>query len=153
MNIKKIGVASDHAAFYYKAEVIKFLENLGYFVADFGIKENVPVRDYKMVQDLAIAVKSGVVERGIVMCGTGIAVSIAANKVKGIRAALCNELYSARMSREHNDSNILAFGSRIVGLGLAFEIVKTWIGTEFEGGRHIERNDYLDYLEDNFNIG
>ena len=152
MNITKIGIASDHAAFYYKAEVTIFLESQGYFVTDFGIKENFSVKDYKMVQDLAIAVKSGVVERGIVMCGTGIAVSIAANKVKGIRAALCNELYSARMSREHNNSNILAFGSRIVGIGLAFEIVKTWLFTEFEGGRHIERNNYLDYLEENFNI-
>jgi len=147
MAIKKIGIASDHAGYDYRLEIKKMLAEEGYEVADFGIKEKKPVSRWKMVEDLAYAVLDNTVERGILICGTGIAVSIAANKVKGIRAALCNDLYTAQKSREHNDSNVLAFGSRVIGLEVAKEIVRIWLRTEYEGGRHIERNKYIDYIE------
>ena len=113
------------------------MEDSGYKVTGFGIREEVPVKSYSMIEDLAKGVTSGDVERGIIICGTGIGVSITANKVRGIRAALCNDLYTAKKSREHNESNVLAFGARVIGLDLAKEIVRTWIDTEFEGGRHI----------------
>ena len=147
MAIKKIGIASDHAGYDYRLEIKKMLADEGYEVADFGIKEKKPVSSWKLVEDLAYAVLDNTVERGILICGTGIAVSIAANKVKGIRAALCNDLYTAQKSREHNDSNVLAFGSRVIGLEVAKEIVRIWLRTEYEGGRHIERNKYIDYIE------
>ena len=150
MKVNKIGIASDHAGFLYKETIKKMLEDSGYKVTDFGIREEVPVKSYNMIEDLAIGVTSGDVERGIIICGTGIGVSITANKVRGIRAALCNDLYTAKKSREHNESNVLAFGARVVGLDLAKEIVRTWIDTEFEGGRHIERNQFIDYLESKF---
>ena len=104
-----MAVGSDHAGFWYKEEIKKFLTETGYTVKDFGIYEEVPVKDYRFVEDVCIGVFSGEVERGIVICGTGIAVSIAANKVKGIRAALCNDIFTARKSREHNQSNVLGF--------------------------------------------
>ncbi len=147
MAIKKIGIASDHAGYDYRREIKKLLEKEGYEVNDFGVKVKKPVSGWKLVEDLASAVLDKKVERGILICGTGIAVSIAANKVRGIRAALCNDLYTAQKSREHNDSNVLAFGSRVIGLEVAKEIVKTWLKTEYEGGRHIERNKYIEYIE------
>jgi ribose 5-phosphate isomerase B len=147
MVIKKIGIASDHAGYDYRTEIKKFLISEGYEVTDFGTKEKKPVSGWKLVEDLASAVLDKTVERGILICGTGIAVSIAANKVRGIRAALCNDLYTAQKSREHNDSNVLAFGSRVIGLEVAKEIVRTWLKTAYEGGRHIERNKYIEYIE------
>ena len=147
MAIKKIGIASDHAGYDYRKEIKKFLESGGYEVTDFGVKAKKPVSGWRLVEDLASAVLDKKVDRGILICGTGIAVSIAANKVRGIRAALCNDLYTAQKSREHNDSNVLAFGSRVIGLEVAKEIVKTWLKTEYEGGRHIERNKYIEYIE------
>lgn len=147
MVIKKIGIASDHAGYDYRTEIKKFLISEGYEVTDFGTKEKKPVSGWKLVEDLASAVLDKTVERGILICGTGIAVSIAANKVRGIRAALCNDLYTAQKSREHNDSNVLAFGSRVIGLEVAKEIVRTWLKTVYEGGRHIERNKYIEYIE------
>ncbi len=147
MTVKKIGIASDHAGFDYRQEIKNMLAVSGYLVTDFGIEEKKPVSGWRIVEDLGSAVVDKTVERGILICGTGIAVSIAANKIKGIRAALCNDLYTARKSREHNDSNVLAFGSRVIGLDVAKEIVRIWLATEFEGGRHIERNRYIDYIE------
>ena len=150
MKICKVGIGSDHAGFYYKTEIKKFLAEIGYTVKDYGIFEEVPVKDYKFVEDVCLGVLGGEVERGIVICGTGIAVSIAANKVKGIRAALCNDLFTAKKSREHNQSNVLAFGSRVIGIDVAKDIVKVWLETDFEGGRHIPRNDFITYLENKF---
>jgi ribose 5-phosphate isomerase B len=147
MAVRKIGIASDHAGYDYRLEIKKFLASEGYEVTDFGVEEKKAVSGWKIVEDLASAVLDNTVEMGILICGTGIAVSIAANKVRGIRAALCNDLYTARKSREHNDSNVLAFGSRVIGLEVAKEIVKIWLNTEYEGGRHIERNRYIDYIE------
>jgi ribose 5-phosphate isomerase B len=150
LKVKKIGIGSDHAGFYYKAEIKKFLTEIGYNVKDFGIYEEVPVKDYKFVENVCIGVLSGEVERGILICGTGVAVSIAANKIKGIRAALCNDIFVARKSREHNQSNVLAFGARVIGIDVAKEIVKVWLETDFEGGRHIPRNDFITYLESKY---
>ena len=116
MKIKKIGIGSDHAGFRYKEEVKKLLTEAGCLVKDFGIYEEMPVKDYKFVEDLCLGILSGEVEQGILTCGTGLGVSIAANKVKGIRAALCNDLFTARKSREHNQSNVLAFGARVIGI-------------------------------------
>ena len=147
MAVRKIGIASDHAGYDYRLEIKKFLASEGYEVTDFGVEEKKAVSGWKIVEDLASAVLDNTVEMGILICGTGIAVSIAANKVRGIRAALCNDLYTARKSREDNDSNVLAFGSRVIGLEVAKEIVKIWLNTEYEGGRHIERNRYIDYIE------
>lgn len=150
MKVKKIGIGSDHAGFKYKKEIKKCLEKENYEVIDYGIHKEIPVKDYKVVEDVAVGVINKDVERGILICGTGLGVSIAANKVKGIRAALCNDLFTAKKSREHNESNILALGSRVIGLELAKNIVKIWLETEFEGGRHIERNNFITYLEEKY---
>jgi ribose 5-phosphate isomerase B len=150
LKVKKIGIGSDHAGFCYKEEIKKFLTEIGYEVKDFGLYEEVPAKDYKFVEGVCVGVVSGDVERGIIMCGTGIAVSIAANKVKGIRAALCNDLFTARKSREHNQSNVLTFGARVIGIDVAKEIVKVWLEADFEGGRHIPRNDFITYLENKY---
>jgi len=146
MKVKKIGIGSDHIGFKYKEEIKKILKE-NYEVVDYGIHEETPIRNYKVAEDVADGVVKKEVERGILICGTGLGVSIAANKVKGIRAALCNDLFTAKKSREHNESNILALGARVVGLELAKEIVEVWLETEFEGGRHIERNNFITYLE------
>ena len=147
MKVNKIGIGSDHAGFKYKEEIKKMLADEFYNIKDYGIYEEIPLKDYKFVEDLTTGLVNNKIERGILICGTGIAVSIAANKVKGVRAALCNDLFTAKKSREHNNSNVLTFGSRVIGLELAKEIVKVWLITEFEGGRHIQRNDYITYLE------
>ncbi len=150
MKVKKIGIGSDHVGFKYKEEIKKCLEKENYEIIDYGIYEEIPIKNYKIAEDVAVGVINKEVERGILICGTGLGVSIAANKIKGIRAALCNDLFTAKKSREHNESNILAFGSRVIGLGLAKDIVKIWLETEFEGGRHIERNNFIAYLEEKY---
>ena len=150
MDIVNIGIASDHAGFGYKAERKKMLAGEGFHLKDYGIAEEVPVKDYKFVEDLCLGLLAGEVQRGILICGTGIAMSIAANKIKGIRAALCNDLFTAKKSREHNESNVLAFGARVIGISVAIEIVRVWLETRFEGGRHISRNAFIDYLENKY---
>jgi len=152
LKAKKIGIGSDHAGFKYKCEIKEFLEKAGYEVKDYGIYEEVPVKEYRFVEDLCLGITGGEVERGILTCGTGIAVSIAANKIRGIRAALCNDLFTAKKSREHNESNVLAFGARVIGTGVAKEIVKVWLETDFEGGRHISRNDFITCLENKYQV-
>jgi len=147
-NSLKIGLGSDHAGFCYKEEIKKWLAENGYDVKDYGVFDEKSLLDYKCVKDLAEGVSGAKVHRGIVICGTGIAVSIVANKVKGIRAAVCNDIYTAIKSRQHNDLNILALGSRVVGLGHALEIVQTWLNIGFEGDRHSQRNKYIASLED-----
>ena len=147
----KVAIGSDHAGFDYKEIVKKHLEEKGFQVIDKGTysKESV---DYPIFGEaVAQAVASGEADRGIVICGTGIGISISANKVKGIRAALCTNEYMARMARKHNDANILAFGARVLGIDVALGIVDVFFETEFEGGRHERRvNEIKNIEEKNF---
>jgi len=148
---KLIGIGSDHGGFNLKNEIIKFLKEKGYEVKDFGTRsaDSVDYADYGRA--VAEAVVKGECDKGIVICGTGIGISIATNKVKGIRAALCTDTYMARMAREHNDANILALGERVIGVGVALDIVETWLGTEFAGGRHQQRIDKIAQIEEQYN--
>ncbi|ADL08781.1 ribose 5-phosphate isomerase B [Thermosediminibacter oceani] len=143
----KIAVACDHGGLNLKVEVIKLLEHKGIEYEDLGTFSDEPVDYPDIALSLAEAVARGEYDRGIVICGTGIGVSIAANKVKGIRAALCHDVYSARMSRLHNDANVLAMGARVIGPGLARTIVEEWLETGFEGGRHKRRIDKISSYE------
>jgi ribose 5-phosphate isomerase B len=142
----RIAIASDHAGFYLKDEVKKVLDILQVVYDDLG-PENTDSVDYPdFARKVAEAVQEG--RRGILICGTGIGMSIAANKFKGIRAALCNDAYSAQMSREHNDSNILIMGGRVLtDASEVTNIVKTWLHTEFQGGRHQRRLDKINQFE------
>lgn len=144
----KIAIAADHAGFELKEIVKEYLKKLGHDFTDFGTNstESVDYPDYAV--PAAKAVSAGKAERGILVCGSGQGMAISANKVKGVRAALCSDSYSAKMSRLHNDSNVLAIGGRIVGRDLALEIVKTWLETEFEGGRHKRRVDKMNSISD-----
>ena len=143
-----IAIGCDHAAVALKETVKKFLTENGYEVKDFGANagESVDYPDKALL--VAECVASGEADKGIIICGTGIGVSIAANKVKGIRCALCSDTFSAHATREHNDANMLAFGERVVGAGLALDIVKTFIETEFSGAeRHVRRIDKITAIE------
>lgn len=142
-----IAIGSDHGGFELKAEIIKHLGEKGYSVEDLGTCDcgSVDYPDYG--QAVAEAVSSGKCEKGIIICGTGIGISIAANKVPGIRAALCTDSFMAKMAREHNDANILALGARVIGPGLALDIVDTWLTSEFQGGRHKIRVDKISAIE------
>lgn len=142
----EIAIGSDHAGVQLKQDLIAMLALEGYDTIDCGAYNEDSV-DYP---DIAEKVAREVLQKnilGIVVCGTGIGISIAANKIFGIRAALCNDLLAARLAREHNDANILAIGSRIIGCGLAEEIVKTFIKTSFAAGRHIRRVEKITALE------
>ena len=131
-----------------KNEIIKHLEAKGYTFKDFGTYTTDSC-DYPIYGELAArAVASGECEKGIIICGTGIGISISANKVKGIRAALCGDCYSAEYTRLHNDANMLALGARTTGSGLALKIVDTFLSTEFEGGRHARRVALISEIED-----
>lgn len=143
----KIGIGNDHSALELKAGIIELLKERGHEVVDYGT--NSPEScDYPVYgEKVGRAVASGEVERGILICGTGLGISLAANKVKGVRAAVCSEPFTAKMSRAHNNCNILAFGARVVGAELAKMIVETWLDTEFEGGRHQRRVDMLMDIE------
>ena len=144
----KIAIGCDHGAFDLKNAVVKHLQGKGYEVCDFGCY-SLDSCDYPdFAETAAKAVASGECEKGIVLCTTGIGISIAANKVKGIRCALLSDPLSARMTREHNDTNMMAMGAGIVGKNLALEIVDTWIGTEFSGeAKHQRRIDKVMALE------
>lgn len=143
----KIGIGNDHSAVEMKREVMKFLQDLGYEVVNYGTDStescNYPVYGEKVAR----AVVAKEVDLGIVICGTGVGISLAANKVKGIRAVVCSEPYSARLSRQHNNTNILAFGARVVGIELAKMIIEEWLDAEFEGGRHQERVNMIMDIE------
>lgn len=140
-----IGLGCDHGGLDLKNEVIKYLEAQGIEYKDFGTKTSESVDYPKYAKLVANAVASGECEKGILICGTGIGISIAANKVKGIRCALCHDVFSAKATREHNDSNILAMGGRVIGPGPAIEVVKAWLGTEFSGDeRHIRRINMIE---------
>ena len=144
----KIGIGNDHSALELKAEVIAFLKENGHEVVDYGTNSTESC-DYPVYGEIvARAVAAGEVERGILICGTGLGISLAANKVKGIRACVCSEPYTARMSRAHNDCKVLAFGARVVGAELAKMIVDVWLNTEFEGGRHQRRVDLITAVEE-----
>ncbi|UOD34064.1 ribose 5-phosphate isomerase B [Deferribacteraceae bacterium V6Fe1] len=143
----KIGLASDHGGFELKEIIKKFLYEKGLDVVDYGTSngdESVDYPDYAKKAVLGILDKE--VERAVIMCGSGIGISISANKFPGIRAALCWDSYTAKMSRLHNDANVLAMGGRIIGPELAKEIVETWLSYDFEGGRHQRRIDKIDSL-------
>ena len=144
----KIAIGCDHGAFDLKNVVVKHLQGKGYEVCDFGCY-SLDSCDYPdFAKAAAEAVASGECEKGIVLCTTGIGISIAANKVKGIRCALLSDPLSARMTREHNDTNMMAMGAGIVGKNLALEIVDTWIGTAFSGeAKHQRRIDKITAIE------
>ena len=145
----KIGIGNDHSALELKAEIIGFLKEKGHEVIDYGTNSTESC-DYPVYgEKVARAVASGEVEQGILTCGTGLGISLAATKVRGIRAAVCSEPYTARMARQHNNCNVLAFGARVVGAELAKMIVDTWLSTEFEGGRHQRRVDMIMAIEEN----
>ena len=144
----KIGIGNDHAAVDMKNEIVKYLEELGHGVVNYGTDThescNYPVYGEKVAR----AVVAQEVDLGILICGTGVGISLAANKVKGIRAVVCSEPCTAVYSKRHNNTNILAFGARIIGVELAKQIVKEWLEAEFEGGRHQTRVDMIMAIED-----
>lgn len=140
----KIAIGSDHGGFEYKASIIKALHDKGYDVVDMGTYSPESC-DYPIIaKKVARAVAKGDFEKGILVCGTGIGMSMAANKVKGIRAAVCGDTFSARATRAHNNANILCLGQRVVGEGLALDIVDIWLTTKFEGGRHERRVNMIE---------
>ena len=144
----KIALGSDHGGYALKCDIIKLLEAKGYDYQDFGCY-SLESCDYPEFGEAAArAVASGECEYGIVICTTGIGISIAANKVAGIRCAHCADSLEAEMTRRHNDANILALGARVVGHGLALKIVETFLDTEFEGGRHARRVDIISAIEE-----
>ncbi len=135
----KIGIGSDHAGFEYKERIKSLLRELGHEVRDFGTNSTEPV-DYPLyIRPVAEAVAKGETERGIVLGGSGNGEAIVANRVRGVRCALCWNLETARLGREHNDANVLSIGQRMLPVDLALEIVRIWLTTPFAGGRHLER--------------
>ena len=141
---KTIIIGSDHAAFGLKKKIKDLLVNLGFRVEDAGTDSEASVNYVEYGKKVAGAVSKGEYPKGILLCGTGLGMSYVANRFKGVRAALCSDVFSAQMSRQHNDANVLVRGGRIVGDVLAFELVKTWLNTEFEGGRHLDRIQSID---------
>lgn len=149
--MNKIAIGSDHAGFGLKEDVLGLLKGLNIDIVDCGTNtaESVDYPDFgAKVSEL---VSSGEVERGILICGTGIGMSMVANKYPNVRAALCNDIFSAKMSRMHNDANILVLGSRVIGKDLASEIVKVWLNTPFEGERHLKRLLKIKKIEEKLN--
>lgn len=144
----KIAVGSDHGGLELKKEVLRYLKDNGYEVEDFGTHTNESCDYPKYGVAVAEAVVAGTFEKGIIICGTGQGIALAANKVKGARAVVCSDTFSAEMTRAHNDANILSLGERVVGKGLALKIVETWLNTAFEGGRHATRVDLIKTTED-----
>ena len=143
----RVAIGADHAGFALKEHLVGTLRDLGHEVIDMGTDSEEPVDYPPIMAGVARAVARGEADRGIVLGGSGQGEQIAANKVRGIRAALCNDLYTARLSIEHNDANVLSMGGRIVGFGLADEIVKLWLDSEFDGGRHQRRIDQITAIE------
>ena len=141
-----IVIGSDHAAFPLKEKVKAFLEEKGIQVTDMGTDSEASVNYADIGKNVSSSVSSGDFKRGILLCGTGLGMSMVANRFPHVRAALCNDLFSARMSRCHNDANILVLGGRVIGETLAMEIVREWLETPFEGGRHEERLKTFDAI-------
>jgi len=143
----KLAIGCDHGGFVLKEEILKYIKTLKNIeVADFGAasKDSVDYPDYGA--KVSEAVSNGTMDRGILICGTGIGMSIVANRFPKVRAALCHDHFTAQMSREHNDANILVMGERVIGTGVACDIVRTWLETEFAGGRHQLRLNKIDQI-------
>ena len=148
----KIAFASDHVGYPMKLELMKYVQSLGHETKDYGAFSTERT-DYPIWGSAAArSVASGEMDRGIVICGTGIGIGIAANKINGIRCVTCSEPYSAELSRQHNNSNMLSMGARVIGEELAKMIVRIWLQTEYEGGRHQRRIDQLAELEEHQQI-
>ena len=149
----RIAIGSDHVGLPLKAEIKKYLDEMGYAYQDFGA-HSAERTDYPLfAKDVTSAISSGGAGLGILICGTGVGMSITANKVKGIRAVVCSEPYSAMLSRQHNNTNVLALGARVIGPELARMIVKAWLEAEFEGGRHASRLEIISQIEAEREIG
>ena len=147
-DMKKLAIGNDHVAVEMKNEIKKYLEEKGYEVINVGTDSsesfNYPISGYKVARLVA----DGEVDGGILICGTGVGISLAANKVDGIRCCVCSEPYSAKLSKQHNNSNIIAFGARVIGIEMAKMIVDEWLNAEFMGGRHQTRVDMLMEIQD-----
>jgi ribose 5-phosphate isomerase B len=143
----KVTIGSDHAGFDLKQHIIQTLKELGHDVDDLGTHSTEPVDYPPICAAVARRVAKGDADRGIVLGGSGQGEQISANKVHGVRAALCNDLYSAKYSRLHNDANVLSMGGRVVGTGLADEILNVWLTTDFQGGRHVTRIEQIHAIE------
>jgi ribose 5-phosphate isomerase B len=140
----RIAIASDHAGFVYKTELIRFLQELGHEIRDFGTDSETSVDYPDFIRPAAEAVAMGEADRGIVLGGSGNGEQMAANKVRGIRCALCWDVTTARLARMHNDANVMSIGQRVMGIEAAKDAVRTFLSTDFEGGRHIRRIDKLE---------
>ncbi|MBI5903506.1 MAG: ribose 5-phosphate isomerase B [Deltaproteobacteria bacterium] len=145
--MEKIAIASDHAGRELKEDLKEYLKSMGFEVVDMGVNNDKSVDYPDYGAPVAEKVSSGELAKGVLLCGTGIGMSILANKYRGVRAALVNDVYTARMAKEHNDANILVIGGRIVGKGLAREMLKVWLEARFEGGRHQRRLDKITEVE------
>ena len=143
----KIAIGNDHAAVEMKNEIKAYLESKGHEVVNFGTDTSASCNYPEYGKAVGEAVASGEAECGVLICGTGVGISLAANKVKGIRAAVCSEPVTARLTKLHNNANIICFGARIVGIEVAKSIVDAWLDTEFEGGRHQARVDMIMAIE------
>src|SRR5215510_4564619 len=140
----RIAIGSDHAGFRYKEKIKQLLADLGHEVTDYGTDSEAPV-DYPLfIRPAALAVALGEAERGVVLGGSGNGEAMAANRIKGVRCALCWNLESARLAREHNDANMISLGQRLLSEQEALDIVRVWLETDFEGGRHVRRIQMLD---------
>ena len=144
----KIGIGNDHSAVEMKQEVVKYLQKLGYEVVNYGTDTTESCHYPIYGEKVSRAVVAGEVDLGILICGTGVGISLAANKVKGIRAVVCSEPYSAKLSRQHNNTNILAFGARVIGVEMAKMIIDEWLNAEFQGGRHQDRVNMIMAIEE-----
>ena len=142
-----VAIGSDHAGLDLKNDLVVLLKELGHDYADYGTDTPQSVDYPDFGEKVASVVATGKADRGILICGTGIGMSIVANKFRNIRAALCNDLFTAKMSRLHNDANILVLGGRVIGKDLAKEIVRTWMSTDFESGRHFNRLKKISLIE------
>ena len=143
----KIAVASDHGGYELKEEIVKYLKEKGYDFIDFGCFSPESVDYPVMAAKACRAIQKGECDRGIICCGTGLGISMAANKFKGIRAAACSDYYSAKYTRLHNEANILSLGGRVLGPGLVIEMVEVFLNTEYLGGRHQRRVDMITAIE------
>lgn len=145
----RVTIASDHGGLELKDFLVKYLKDIKLEVTDMGTYNNEPVDYPDYAKKVGENLNTSNVDFGILVCGTGIGISIAANKINGIRAALCHNIYTAKMSRLHNNANILVLGGRVIGKGLAVEIVDSFLHTKFEGGRHKRRVDKIHKMEEN----
>ncbi len=153
MSSLRVAIGADHAGFHMKETLKGYLRELNCEVLDFGPSDEGSVDYPDFAERVSKAVSHGEIERGILICGTGIGMSIVANRFPGVRATLCYDLYTARMARQHNDSDVLVLGGRITGPALACEIVKVWLETPFEGGRHEKRLLKLKTIEERLRDG